>query len=81
MNNKEPIKLVTRKKLFIMMAIAVVGIGLSLYRLHRAAGTITSIHLAAAGITLVFALIAILVIAWWANRPEGSGRSDEVEPR
>jgi hypothetical protein len=63
-------KLFTRGKFFIIFIAILLGPSLFIMREYRARGSVSGGTLVASGMTLVIGLIIIVVIGWYANKPE-----------
>jgi type III secretory pathway component EscS len=75
MTSTQP-KLMTKGKLALCLAAGAVGASVSLVREYRATGTVQTQSIVISLIVLCVCISIILVVGWWANRPE-SGASDE----
>ncbi len=64
------VKLVTAKKLAIMILAIVVGVGWYAYRYYRQKGRIDGVLIFSAVTSLVIGIAIVAIMAWWANRPE-----------
>lgn len=76
MNQLQPTKLVTKGKILLMMSAAFLGVGIYLFRHYQKAGAISRLDIVIAFITLGIVFSIIVVMGWWANRPETGGQDD-----
>ena len=63
-------KLFTMGKFLILLGALLVGTSLGVIREFRAKGIVSGASIAASVVTLVFGLIVIAVLGWYANKPE-----------
>ncbi|WP_223788331.1 hypothetical protein [Marinicella meishanensis] len=63
-------KLVSKTKLAIMLCWIPLGIGFNAYLTLERGGALNTRWLLAAGATAVIALVIILWLSWYANKPE-----------
>lgn len=75
MSAKQP-KLMTRGKFTLVLALLLVGASLQPVREYLATGTISTVTAIAAAIAFCVGLAMLLVMGWWANRPERGGTNE-----
>jgi len=63
-------KLFTRGKFFILFIAILLGPSLFIIREYEIKGSVSGVTLVTSGMTLVIGLIIIVVIGWYANKPE-----------
>jgi hypothetical protein len=63
-------KLFTRGKFFILFIAILFGSSLSIIREYRAKGSVSGITLGASLAAFVIGLIILVVMSWYANKPE-----------
>lgn len=63
-------KLFTKGKFFIMLAALLVGASLGTIREHHAKGSVSGVTIGASIGAFVIGLIIIVVMGWYANKPE-----------
>jgi VIT1/CCC1 family predicted Fe2+/Mn2+ transporter len=62
--------LMTRGKFFISFIAIFFGVFLFIIREYLSKGSVSGVTLVTSGMTLVIGLIIIVVIGWYANKPE-----------
>ncbi len=63
-------KLFTRGKFFLLFLAILSGPSLFIIREYRAKGSVSGVTLVASAATLVIGLIIVVVVGWYANKPE-----------
>lgn len=63
-------KLFTRGKFFILLIAILFGSSLHIIRDYRAKGSVSGVTLGASATAFVIGLIIIVVVGWYANKPE-----------
>jgi len=66
----------TKGRFALCLAAVIVGASLRPIREYRTAGTVGIETAVIAAITFCVALSIVLVIGWWANRPERGGSNE-----
>jgi hypothetical protein len=63
-------KLLTRSKFFILLIAILLGPSLFIIREYRAKGGVSGVTLGASVAAFVIGLIILVVLGWYANKPE-----------
>jgi uncharacterized membrane protein len=66
----------TKGRFAVCVAAVIAGTSIQPIREYRAAGTITTVTIVIAAITLCIGLALVLAVGWWANRPERGGSNE-----
>lgn len=75
-DNREQIRLYTWRKKLLMIIAVITGITFAGYRIYCKKGYFTWLDITGLIITSIVALTILVIVSWWANRPEEGKQRD-----